>query len=89
MDSGGHVTRDRTKHSPVAFRETYNKSPEAMEPYQTPSHHRHRSITDEVKRLMQEQDNISEVPPVASGRVKKPQVRPHVKGYNIQPSTIA
>ncbi|XP_060725776.1 centrosomal protein of 162 kDa isoform X3 [Tachysurus vachellii] len=35
---------------------------------------RHWSITDQVKRLMQEQDYFREVPPVASGRAKKSQV---------------
>ncbi|GAA6080502.1 centrosomal protein of 162 kDa [Tachysurus ichikawai] len=74
LDSGGHITRANAKHAPLALREADNENPEAMEPYQTSSHQRHWSITDQVKRLMQEQDYFPEVPPVASGRAKKSQV---------------
>lgn len=74
MDSGGPTTRAKAKHSPLALREADNESPQAMEQYQTSSQHRHRSITDEVKRLMQ--DDFPEVSPVTSGRGKKSQVRP-------------
>ncbi|XP_058252121.1 centrosomal protein of 162 kDa isoform X1 [Hemibagrus wyckioides] len=76
LDSGGPTTRAKAKHSPLALREADNESPKAVEQYQTSSQHRHRSITDEVKRLMQEQDDFPEVSPVASGRGKKSQV-PH------------
>ncbi|XP_047667552.1 centrosomal protein of 162 kDa [Tachysurus fulvidraco] len=74
LDSGSHITRANAKHAPLALREADNEDPEAMEPYQTSSHHRHWSITEQVKRLMQEQDYFPEVPPVASGRAKKSQV---------------
>lgn len=74
LDSQGQTTKAKTKYSPVALREADNKS--SVEPYQISSYHRHRSITEEVNRLMQEQDNFPEVPPVASGRGKKSQVRP-------------
>lgn len=72
MDSEGA----KAKRSSLGLRETENESPAAMEPYQTSVHQRHRNITEEVKRLMQEQDTFSEGPPVASGRGKKSQVRP-------------
>ncbi|XP_060778344.1 centrosomal protein of 162 kDa isoform X3 [Neoarius graeffei] len=71
LDSQGQTTKAKTKYSPVALREADNKS--SVEPYQISSYHRHRSITEEVNRLMQEQDNFPEVPPVASGRGKKSQ----------------
>ncbi|MCJ8728206.1 hypothetical protein PDJAM_G00001680 [Pangasius djambal] len=86
LDSEGHTTRTKAKHSPVALREAANEGPAAMESYQTPSHHRHTSIAEEVKRLMQEQDNLSEVPPVASGRGKKSQVHSVASGKASVPS---
>lgn len=64
------------KHSSVAVKETDKESPLAVEPYQSSSYHRHRSITEEMKRLMQEQDNLSEVSPFASDIGRKSQVRP-------------
>ncbi|XP_026770045.3 centrosomal protein of 162 kDa [Pangasianodon hypophthalmus] len=86
LDSEGHTTRTKAQHSPVALREADNEGPAAMEPYQTLSHHRHRSITEEVKRLMKEQDNLSEVPPVASGSGKKSQVHSVASGKASVPS---
>lgn len=76
LDSQGHTARAKAKYSHVALSEADNESSASVEPYQTSSYHRHRSITEKVKRLMQEQDNFSEVPPVASGRGNKSQVRP-------------
>ncbi|XP_053490487.1 centrosomal protein of 162 kDa [Ictalurus furcatus] len=81
LDSEDHTSKSKAQHSPVALRKADNESPAAMEPY-----HRHRSITEEVKRLMQEQDNFSEVPPVASGRGKKSQVHSAASGKASLPS---
>ncbi|KAF4087905.1 hypothetical protein AMELA_G00076690 [Ameiurus melas] len=75
LDSEDHTSKSKTQHSPVAPRKSDNESPAAMEPYQ-----RHRSITEEVKRLMQEQDDVCEVPPVASVRGKKSQVHSAASG---------
>ncbi|KAF5890220.1 centrosomal protein [Clarias magur] len=72
--SEGHTTRAKATQGSMAMEKADNVSHAAMEPCQTSYHHGQRSITEEVNRLMQEQDNFSEVPPVAPGRGKKFQV---------------
>ncbi|KAI5606547.1 centrosomal protein of 162 kDa [Silurus asotus] len=74
LDSESHTTRAKAKHSPVSLREADNGNPAALDAHQTFSLCSLSSITEEVKRLMQEQDNVSEVPRVVSvARGKKTQ----------------
>ncbi|XP_062847341.1 centrosomal protein of 162 kDa isoform X2 [Trichomycterus rosablanca] len=74
LNSEGQAAETENADSPVAHRVVDSESPAVMESCQSSPHHIHMSIAEQVKMLMQENDDTTETQPTVFSKDKRRQV---------------